>query len=440
MVVPSAVDAIRFFLSNLRPLCARYVELPTQWARSVPNILRTTRANKAINLRSTVLRMAATAETTRRLVDCHKLNDTPTGPRNAMQLSGTPAAKLQALRAEAEECAGEPRSVVKRASHLLEIYHHSNGNHTFPLIALHGALWGHNFIQFSETVLHGYFSVRWCHRPQEKQRRVSALWCYNNSILAFNRQVFIDTWTSYYFSQEYPELTGCYDLDLPCDLIQGLQTLARANRDGISLTTETKLAVFTASLLFEQDNVAQPVSDLCRELDWPAHNRFCKTLMNDLLTQPIVRFHYFPHDVCFWFENFSSREERVARAVQSFEIANQQGWNVVVDSVRSYGYDMSVHTLEQVAKPMRKMPKVPSVPFAGSTPWMFRVPPGGSSATQSDVKPWNKSGTQRRVNGLDRMADAFWHFRHQHGDIYRLSLPGVGSGRCARLFFKNLVV
>ena len=135
--------------------------------------------------------------------------------------------------------------------------------------------------------------------------------------------------------------------------------------------------------------------------------------MNDLLTQPIVRFHYFPYDLCFWFRNFSNRHERVARAVQSWHIAEQQGWDAVVDSVRSYGYDMSAHTLEQVAKPLRKSPRVPSLPFAGSTPFMLRVP--------------SASGTGH-VNGLDQMADAFKHFRERYGDIYRLDLPGVGAG------------
>ena len=144
----------RFFRSNLRPLCARYVDLPTQWARSLPNVLRTTRANEAINAPSTVLWLAADAEKTRAPDDAGS-HDTPRVPLNSEA-----AARLKELRAEATECAGEPRAVVQRAAHLKEIYHHSAGNHTFPLIALHGALWGHN-PGSPCLIVRQYIYIRW---------------------------------------------------------------------------------------------------------------------------------------------------------------------------------------------------------------------------------------------------------------------------------------
>ena len=111
--------------------------------------------------------------------------------------------------------------------------------------------------------------MRWFHKPREKQRRLSALWNYNNSVLAFNKQVFIDTWTSYYFSQEHPdlEMVASQDLGLPPDLARALLMVAQARQGSKPLSPEDKLAVFTASLLFEQDNVAQPVKELCEELD-----------------------------------------------------------------------------------------------------------------------------------------------------------------------------
>lgn len=50
-------------------------------------------------------------------------------------------ASYQRLRDEAEQLAGRNRDLDQRATVYHHLYHHSRGNHVFPLIAAHGALW-----------------------------------------------------------------------------------------------------------------------------------------------------------------------------------------------------------------------------------------------------------------------------------------------------------
>src|SRR5689334_1520771 len=50
-----------------------------------------------------------------------------------------------ALKAAAEVAAGSPTDIPRRAVLLHSLYQDSGGNHAFPLIALHGALWASKF-------------------------------------------------------------------------------------------------------------------------------------------------------------------------------------------------------------------------------------------------------------------------------------------------------
>jgi hypothetical protein len=49
---------------------------------------------------------------------------------------------LDALREEAEDLAGRTGDFAQRAATYHHLYQHSGGNHAFPLLAAHGALWG----------------------------------------------------------------------------------------------------------------------------------------------------------------------------------------------------------------------------------------------------------------------------------------------------------
>ena len=56
------------------------------------------------------------------------------------------------IHAEATRIAGQPMDMPRRAMFLDRIYRDSNGNHGFPLVALHGALWGYQFFKVTGPI------------------------------------------------------------------------------------------------------------------------------------------------------------------------------------------------------------------------------------------------------------------------------------------------
>ena len=65
------------------------------------------------------------------------------------------------IRAEATLLAGELTDIPKRVVELYSIYHDSYGNHTFPQVALHGALWAYGFFETTGTLGHAISYRYW---------------------------------------------------------------------------------------------------------------------------------------------------------------------------------------------------------------------------------------------------------------------------------------
>jgi hypothetical protein len=65
---------------------------------------------------------------------------------------------------------GEPGDIAPRVALLYSIYEDSGGNHTFPLVALHGALWAKHYFDAAGPIAK-QVSLRYFYNTAERARR-----------------------------------------------------------------------------------------------------------------------------------------------------------------------------------------------------------------------------------------------------------------------------
>ncbi len=239
------------------------------------------------------------------------------------------ATAYQSIREEATLLAGAAMDMPTRALFLYQIYEDSNGNDAFPLVALHGALWGHHFFQVTGPLGTLYTGLRNFRHPL---RWATAQIELQNFSLAFqetNRSVFIDTYTNYYFSKTYGMMAGA-DKYIKAPLLTALNRVHEATRSGIKFTETEKKEIYLICLYYEQELTVGP---RIRE----ALNQFNDPFLESIALKPIVHFAYFKTGQDFFFTDFSDQNERIARATTAFDIASRVGWTRVKNRMASYG-------------------------------------------------------------------------------------------------------
>ena len=236
-------------------------------------------------------------------------------------------ASYRKIQARAVKIAGAPGDIPTRVKALLAIYQDSEGNHSFPLVAAHGASWGYNYFKLTgpigETISYRYF-----YDSQEKKRRLKMLNDFAESFKAVNRQVFIDTYTNYYFTKLHGKDAGASALINP-ELLKKLQIIHEARRSRIALSDKMKKDVFKTSLVFEQEKSVGPAIEL-------AVKKFDCPILRTLVLKPIVQFAYFPAFTVFSFNDFSDKAERIQHATRAYELAQQAGWDQVESLLSDY--------------------------------------------------------------------------------------------------------
>lgn len=65
--------------------------------------------------------------------------------------------------------------------------------------------------------------------------------------------------------------------------------------------------------------------------------KFDCPILTRLVLKPIVRFAYFPRLRYMFFDDFGNTDERVEKAVLSYELAERAGWGPVGDAIGAYG-------------------------------------------------------------------------------------------------------
>jgi hypothetical protein len=232
------------------------------------------------------------------------------------------------IRREARSIAGAPGDILPRVRAHHAVYVASGKNHVFPLIALHGALWAYGFFEVTGT-LGEIVSYRYALDADERARRHAMVDAFAEGFRAVNREVFVDTYTSYHFTARHGEAPGAETILAP-RLLDALNEVHHANARGAELPVDRKRHVFETSLLFEQEATVAP--GVARELA-----RFDCPILRGLCMRPVVRFSYFGLTDTFFFRDFSDKEERIARAMTSFDLACERGWDEVERSMASYG-------------------------------------------------------------------------------------------------------
>ena len=231
----------------------------------------------------------------------------------------------------AEQLAGGLLEIPRRAALLQDLFHQSGGNHIFPLIAAHGALWAYGFFEVGGT-LGRLIAQRYFYNRREKEYRLSLLERFATDFRTINRQVFIDTHTNFHFSRVHGREPGAEQL-MPAELLQALNHVHSVVEQSGRLNDDEKAAVFRQSFQWEQERtVAGGVKQAVNQFDCP--------FMKALCLKPPVRFKFFPRWKYLWFRDFTSQTERVAKGLRVLELAQKAGWQRVEQSLREYGHPL----------------------------------------------------------------------------------------------------
>lgn len=235
--------------------------------------------------------------------------------------------RLAALRAEGERLAGGLTQLPQRATVYRHLYRASDGNHLFPLIAAHGALWARGYfsaaMRLGEILAWQYF---WS--PQVRFQQMSSLQRFADAFRDINRRVCVETYATFHFTAEHGEHPDAAECVSP-DLLLSLNRMHAAQRARRSMSTAEKLEIFTAHFLDEQEHVVGPsIQATLDAFDWP--------IAKWISLKPFIQFAYFPSGTWFWFGDFSSREERIARGLRAFEIAAEVGFAETEAALQKY--------------------------------------------------------------------------------------------------------
>lgn len=239
------------------------------------------------------------------------------------QLQAAYAAQKQ----DATQVAGDLLDIPRRAILLDAMYRDSGGNHVFPQLAAHGALWAYRFFEVGGR-LGRMIAYRYFYHSKERAYRLGLLDQFAEGFRRVNRQVFIDTWTNYHFVARYGQESGAEQIIQP-SLLQALNQVHDARVSQAALSEAQKRAVFEQSFHWEQElTVAPGVGEAINHFDCP--------IMIALCTKPIVRFAYFPRYRFLWFKNFADKQERIEKGMRAAELAFRAGWDQVRGSMQSY--------------------------------------------------------------------------------------------------------
>ena len=234
-------------------------------------------------------------------------------------------AQLSALRAEAVALAGRPGDLVQRASVYHHLYRASGGNHVFPLIAAHGALWAGGY--FRRNLALGAAATRamtWL--GANGGARLAALHALAEAFRDINRRVCVENWYLYHLTAR-ADLAKVAEAHVPPTLFEQLARCHAARRRGVILTAEAKRALFAAFFACEQAEIVGPaVTQAFDTLDW--------RLARWVARRPRIAFAYL--DAPLPFRDFADTAERVARGFAAYDGAARAGWTRVEESLAEY--------------------------------------------------------------------------------------------------------
>ncbi len=106
------------------------------------------------------------------------------------------------------QLAGGPDDLTQRALVYLNLYRSSGGNHVFPLLAAHGALWASRHFKRGMRISRIFARLELLD-PQRRQDRLEEVSAFANAMKDINRRVCVETYTAFH-------MTRLRDLDCIC--------------------------------------------------------------------------------------------------------------------------------------------------------------------------------------------------------------------------------
>lgn len=235
--------------------------------------------------------------------------------------------QYERLRTEAELLTGGLPDLARRATVYRHLFLASGGNHAFPLIAAHGALWAGGYFRFGMR-LGSLLSWQYLGQPELRQRQLQKLAEFADVFRDINRRVCIDTYVNYHFTRQFGQHAEAHQF-IPAELQDELSRLHAATKAGRAMSDLEKRHVFETHFRHEQRHVVGPaLTKAVAGFDWP--------LLRAVALKPLVRFAYFPGGTRLWFNNFASQEERIEQGLRAFEIAAHAGWSQVDAALERY--------------------------------------------------------------------------------------------------------
>lgn len=232
------------------------------------------------------------------------------------------------LRKEATALAGSNGSLVQRASVYHHMFEHSGCNHTFPLLAAHGALWAKGY--FQRGMRFGA-AVAWCRVLMRDDRHtlMQSLDKFADDFRDINRRVCVETYFIYHLTAN-PRLAGIAESRIPPDLLEQMARCHTARRANRIFSDHERRSLFTAFFLWEQKNIVGPAVER-------AFNNFHWAIIKALALKPSIQFSYFRPNAPLIFENFTDMNERIERGLAAFDLASRAGWAEVKAALDLYG-------------------------------------------------------------------------------------------------------
>jgi hypothetical protein len=232
----------------------------------------------------------------------------------------------ETLQAEATLLAGGLTDVAQRATVYRHMYRFSGGNHVFPLIAAHGALWSRGYLQLARRLAE-LLSWQYALSPLRRRQQLERLTTFENVLRDINRRVCVDTYVNLHLTARFDPQQLSHLVAAP--LLRAMAQVHEARRGGQPLADWQKRLVFEAHFRNEQEHVVGPaLVDAISELEWP--------LVRALALRPPIRFAYFGPHRRLAFRNFADRNERIAHGLRAYEIAAAVGWQQVESSLADY--------------------------------------------------------------------------------------------------------
>lgn len=230
-----------------------------------------------------------------------------------------------AIHEEATTLAGGLTDLAQRAAVYHHVYRHSGGNHAFPLIAAHGALWAREYFAMGLKMAE-LLSLQFAWNPARRREQLAALHEFAKVFRNVNRCVCIDIYTNYHFTARFGHHPDAAEF-VDSGLLTALNQVHAARDEGLELSDAEKRDVFEAHFLHEQATIVGPrIEAAVAEFNWP--------LVREIAVRPLVKFAYFPRRM--WFRNFASTAERIDKGLSAFDTAVTVGWTHVESALGEY--------------------------------------------------------------------------------------------------------